>query len=134
MFTFITYWFDFFHYYSIVSLRFWHWVYILTYSMVQIPSSVANWFAATQKFPRISRNPKVHYRTHKRPQPVPILGQPNPFHIRTGFIYEACSECKYRFVVKKNRVIFRIKFYCYQILHSSNHFSTYSPPLLRHLS
>jgi len=35
--------------------------------MVQSPSSEANWFAASQEIPRISRNPKVHYRTHKRP-------------------------------------------------------------------
>ena len=48
-------------------------------------------------------------------------------------MYEAYSESKYRFAVKKNRVRFHIKFYCYQILHSSNSFSTYSPPLLRHL-
>ena len=32
--------------------------------MVQSPSWAANWFAATQEIPRISRNPKVHYRTH----------------------------------------------------------------------
>jgi len=38
--------------------------------MVQSPSSEANWFAASQEIPRISRNPKVHYRTHKRPPPV----------------------------------------------------------------
>jgi len=48
--------------------------------------------------------------------------------------YEAYSESEYCFAVKKNQVRFRIKFYCYQILHSSNYFSTYSPPLLRHLS
>jgi len=48
--------------------------------------------------------------------------------------YEAYSESKYRFAVKKIQVRFPIKFYCYQILHSSNYFSTYSPPLLRHLS
>jgi len=51
--------------------------YLLTYSEVQSPSWEANWFAASQEIPRISRNPKVHYRTHKRPPPVSILGQPN---------------------------------------------------------
>ena len=63
-------------------------IYLLTYSMVQIPSWEANWFAASQKIPRISRNPKVHYRTHKRPPPVPIQGQPNPVHIPTSHILE----------------------------------------------
>ena len=55
--------------------------YLLTHSMVQSPSWAANWFAASQEILRISRNPKVHYRTHKRPPLVPILGQPNPVHI-----------------------------------------------------
>ena len=41
--------------------------YLLTYSMVQGPSWAADWLAASQEIPRISRNPKVHYRTHKRP-------------------------------------------------------------------
>jgi len=44
----------------------------------------ANWFAASQEILRISRNPNVHYRTHKRPPPVSILGQPNPVHIPTS--------------------------------------------------
>ena len=61
---------------------------LLTYSMVQIPSWEANWFAASQEIPRISRNPKVHYRTHKRPPPVSILGQPNPVHIPTFHLLE----------------------------------------------
>ena len=56
--------------------------------MVQSPSSEANWFAASQEIPRISRNPKVHYRTHKRPPTVPILGQPNPVHIPTSHLVE----------------------------------------------
>ena len=54
---------------------------LLTYSMVQSPSWEANWFAASQEIPRILWNPKVHYRTHKRLPPVPILGLPNPVHI-----------------------------------------------------
>jgi len=51
------------------------------YSMVQSPSWAANWFAASQEIPHISRNPKVQYRTPKRSPPAPILGQPNPVHI-----------------------------------------------------
>ena len=56
--------------------------------MVQSPSWEANWFAASQEIPRISRNPNVHYRTHKRPPTVSILGQPNPVHIPTSLLLE----------------------------------------------
>jgi len=45
---------------------------------VQSPSWASDWLAASQEIPRISRNPKVHYRTHKRTPPVPILGQLDP--------------------------------------------------------
>ena len=62
--------------------------YLRTHSMVQSPSREANWFAASQEIPRISQNPKVHYRTHKRPPPVPILGQSNPVHIPTSHLLE----------------------------------------------
>ena len=64
------------------------WYSLLTYSMVQILSWEANWFAASQEIPRILWNPKVHYRTHKRPPPVPVLVQPNPVHIPTSHILE----------------------------------------------
>ena len=56
--------------------------------MVQSPSWEANWFAASQEIPCILWNPKVHYRTHKRPPPVPILGQPNPVHIPSSYLLE----------------------------------------------
>ena len=61
-------------------------LYLLTYSMVQSLFWEANWFAASQEIPRISQNPKVHYRTHKPPPPVSILGQPNPVHIPTSHL------------------------------------------------
>ena len=56
--------------------------------MVQSPSWETNWFAASQEILRILRNPKVHYRTHKRPPPVSILGQSNPVHIPTSHLLE----------------------------------------------
>jgi len=61
---------------------------LLTYSMELSNPWEANWFAASQEIPRISRNPKVHYRTRKRPSPVSILGQPNPVHIPTSHLLE----------------------------------------------
>ena len=62
--------------------------YLLTYSMVQSTSWEAKRFAASQEIPCISRNLKVHYRTHKRPPPVSILGQPYPVHILTFHLLE----------------------------------------------
>ena len=61
---------------------------ILTYSMVQSPSWETNWFEASQEIPHISRNPKVHYRTYKRPPHISILGQSNPVHILTCHLLE----------------------------------------------
>ena len=63
-------------------------LHLITYSTVQNPSWEANWFAANQETPRISLNPKVHYRTNKSPPPVSILGQPNPVHIPTSHLLE----------------------------------------------
>ena len=63
-------------------------LYLLTYSIVQSPSWEPTWFAASQEIPRISQNPKVHYRTHKPPPPVSILGQFNPVHIPTSHLLE----------------------------------------------
>ena len=61
---------------------------LLTYSIVQRPSWEANLFETSQEIPQISRNPKIHYRTQKRPPPVSILGQPYLVHIPTSHFLE----------------------------------------------
>jgi len=61
--------------------------------MLQISSREATWFASSQEFPCISRNPKAHYRTHKLTPPVSLLGEPNPVHIPTSHLLEILFVC-----------------------------------------
>jgi hypothetical protein len=44
---------------------------LLTYSMKQSPSWESNGFSASQEIPRVLWSPKLHYRSHKGPPPVP---------------------------------------------------------------
>jgi len=70
--TFLTY----LHTYSVT--------YLFTDSMEQSLSWEANVFSANQEIPRILLNPKVHYRIHKFPPPVPTLSRLDSFYAPTS--------------------------------------------------
>ena len=83
---------------------------LLTYSVEQSPFWEANRFSAYQEIPHILWNPKVHYRIHKCPPPVPVLSQLDPVRTPTSHflktnagpsIYPTKRECWHHHIVMR---------------------------------
>jgi hypothetical protein len=61
--------------------------YLLTYLLMELsPSGEAANSAATQEFPSILWNPKVHHRVHKSPPLVPTQSQNSPVHTTPSYL------------------------------------------------
>ena len=106
------------------DLRHYLLTYLLINSVVQSPTWEADWFAASQVFHRISRNPKVHYHNHKLPPSVSIVGSSKAVHIPTCQNPEILPIIIHHSTTRPPH---------WSLSHRFPHQETIHPPLLNHI-
>ena len=84
----------------------------------------ANCLSASQEISRILWNPKVHYRIHKCPPPVPILSHLNPFHTPTSHFLKIHSSSRIYALMLCTGTTLHLCLPPLQVLHISSLFST----------
>jgi len=100
---------------------------ILTYSrifeqMTQNDAKSLHWEAnsrsASQKFPHLSFNPKVHYRFHNSPPLVSVLNHMNPVHTLQTY-FPKIHPNKFPSTLRSSEWSFNLRFSDQNFVHSS---------------
>jgi hypothetical protein len=85
------------------------------------PSWEATGFPATQKFPNILLNPKVHYHVHESAPLVSIMGQINPVHTTPFYLSKIHLNINLTPMSRSLVVSFLLAFPPKSYMHSSTH-------------
>jgi hypothetical protein len=102
---------------------------LLTYCMEQRPSWEANRFSASQEILRIVWTPKVHYRIHKCPSPVPNLSHLDPVYAHTSHFLKIHLNVILPFTPGSSMCSISLRFPYQNPVYSSPKYVLHVPPI-----